>query len=221
MNKKMIKVIIADDHPAVTYGIQAILNRSKDKTVCAIAHSGDELFKILPSNPADVLLLDLNMPGDDYEQTIKKLRKRYKNLHILIFTAYNNPEIAKTVIKMGADGYLLKNTTPDELDEAIETILKGEVYVTKTVHLSNAYSKSDTCPNPNEIKDGFQKKLGLSKREQEVFDLICKGLTGQNISTQLNISKHTVETHRKNILRKLKISSSVELIRFAVKQGLV
>ena len=221
MNINMIKVIIVDDHPAITYGIQAILKKSTNKTLLNIAHSGEELFKILPFNPADVLLLDLNMPGDDYEKIIAQLKKRYQFLKILVYTAYNDPELVKSLIKMGVDGYLLKNTTPTELDEAIEAVAEGQRYIAKGVHLSSAHSKSDTCPKPNEITDGFQKKLGLSRREQQIFNLICQGLTGQTISNQLSISRHTVETHRKNILRKLNISSSLELIRFAVKQGLV
>lgn len=220
MNINMIKVFIADDHPIVTTGIKALLSHTTSKELVNFTHSGKDLIQLLSQQPVDVLLLDLNMPGDNFRQLIPAIRKRFRSLKIIIYTTYSGMALVKTTFKLGIDGYVLKDNPPTELLEAIDTVCQGHCFMGEGVEVSEAYAKSDVSPNPNALVDGFQKKQSLSKREQEIFELICQGYTGQNIGLTLHISKHTVETHRKNILRKLDVSSSVELIRFAVRQGL-
>ncbi|MEL7019998.1 MAG: response regulator transcription factor [Bacteroidota bacterium] len=219
MNTSMIKVIIADDHPIVTTGIQALLQNATDQTLVGKAHSLAQLSILLRKTTADVLLLDLNIPGDDYQESLKYLTKHHPNLQIIAFTSYNDTDLVKLVMKKGAVGYVLKDTPPQELCTAIQTVYEGNTYIGQAVHFSNGHASSDSMRN--QLQDGFQKRMGLSKREQEILILISQGLTSQNIAKELFISKHTVETHRKNMLRKLDVHSSMELVRFAVKQGLV
>lgn len=219
MNTSMIKVIIADDHPIVTTGIQALLQNAPDKTLVGKAHSLAELSSLLQQISADVLLMDLNIPGDDYEESLKYLTTHYPNLQIIAFTSYNDADLVKIVMKKGAVGYVLKDTHRDELFTAIQSVYAGETYIGSAVRLSHGHAASDSTRN--QLRDGFQKRMDLSKREREILILISQGLTSLNIAKELFISKHTVETHRKNILRKLNVGSSMELVRFAVKQGLV
>lgn len=220
MNINMIKVFIADDHPIVTTGIQALLSHAEGKELIGIAHTGQNLIQTLSQQNVDVLLLDLNMPGDNFRQLIPAIKKRFHSLKIIIYTTYKGTNLAKTTFKLGVDGYVLKDNPPTELLEAIEMVHQGHCFMGEGVEVSEAYAKSDVSHNPNVLVDAFQKKQSLSKREQEIFELICQGCTGQNIGSTLHISRHTVETHRKNILRKLDVSSSIELIRYAVRQGL-
>lgn len=215
----MIKVTIADDHPIVTTGITALLNNSTDKNLVGIAHSSEELFKLLQQTAADILLLDLNMPGSDYEETLHYLTTRHPKVSVIAFTSYNDADLVKVVMKKGAAGYLLKETHRDELFKAIQIVHGGGTYIGEAVQLSHAHAASDSAKN--QLKDGFQKRMGLSKREQEILVLISRGMTSLAIAKELFISKYTVETHRKNILRKLNVGSSMELVRFAIKQGLV
>ncbi|MFK7933146.1 MAG: LuxR C-terminal-related transcriptional regulator [Saprospiraceae bacterium] len=219
MNTSMIKVIIADDHPIVTTGIQALLQNAADQTLVGKAHSLAELSNLLEHTTADVLLFDLNIPGDDYEESLHYLTTHHSELQIIAFTSYNDVDLVKLVMKKGAVGYILKDTHPQELCAAIQTVYAGKTYIGQAVHLSQGHASSDSARN--QLRDGFQKRMDLSKREQEILALICQGLTSQNIAKELFISKHTVETHRKNMLRKLNVNSSMELVHFAVKQGIV
>ena len=124
------------------------------------------------------------------------------------------------MLDAGAHGFLLKSASPTDVREAIERVVAGEQYV--GARDRTAQAPSDQAPGPESLlKDNFRRRLRLSKREQEILVLISRGMTSQGIGNTLYISKYTVETHRKNILRKLEVNSSTELVKFAIKQGLV
>jgi DNA-binding NarL/FixJ family response regulator len=218
MTKTITKVFIADDHPIVLLGVKQMLASAENKDLVGEASSSHELFKALPEVRPDVLLLDLNMPGNDYQQTIQLLQTKFPQLKIIIYTAYNAPDLIKSLEQSGVHGFLLKTAAPSTIHEAIEKVMAGEYY---SYVKDRAYQPpSDEQPGPG-LKDNFRKRLKLSKREQEILVLISKGLTSQRIGKTLFISKYTVETHRKNILRKLELNSSTELVKFALQQGLV
>ena len=219
MNVEKIRVVIADDHPIVVAGMRALLSNEPTKELIGSAKSGKELFKILADKNADVLLLDLNIPGEDYSQNIRKIKESYPFLRIVAYTSYNHPDLIKSVLALNVDGFILKNSTRKELMEGIDTVRKGDFYISKKVRLSQPMENGK--PTDKVLVDGFQKRLCLSKREQEILRLISQGFTSQSIGNTLFISRYTVETHRKNILRKLNFNSSTELVKFAVEQGLV
>ena len=219
MNKHQhIKVFIADDHPVVSLGLKCLLSKHEQVEVVGTALSGEELFKELPKTRPTVLVLDLHMPGTDFYENIAWVKANAPWVKILAYSGYYTTDLVRSLLAEGVDGYVAKTARPGEVLEAISTILDGETFVAPP-----ANSKSDNCPNTNhpELQDDFRKRLSLSKREQEVLVLISKGLSSLNIGKTLYISKHTVETHRKNILRKLDFNSSTELVRFAVQNGLV
>jgi DNA-binding NarL/FixJ family response regulator len=195
-----------------------LLSKHKEVDVVGTALSSEELFSELPRTRPTVLILDLHMPGTDFYENIAWVKANAPWVKIIAYSGYYTTELVRSLLAEGVSGYVAKTARPDELLEAISTILDGETFVAPPAH-----SKSDTCPETNhpELQDDFRKRLSLSKREQEVLVLISKGLSSLNIGKTLYISKHTVETHRKNILRKLDFNSSTELVRFAVQNGLV
>jgi DNA-binding NarL/FixJ family response regulator len=220
MQQTVTKVFIADDHPIVAIGLRSILEQCPGMQFAGQAMHSDEIFKALPDIRPDVVLLDLNMPGNDFYRNIERLKKEFPRLKIVIFTAYDAPELVKSLFDAGVHGYLLKTATATEISASIQTVLNGERYA----HVKDRTSQapSDEKPGPGDmLKDNFRKRLRLSRREQEILVLISKGMTSQRIGTMLFISKFTVETHRKNILRKLELNSSTELVKFAIQQGLV
>lgn len=220
MNKHFqIKVFIADDHPVVAYGVKCMLAKHEEIKIVGTALSGDEIQQKLPEALPNVLLLDLNMPGKDFYENIAWVKRHAPWVKILAYSGYYSPELVRSLLHEGAKGYVYKSASPEELLQAILTVSQGEIFVS-----SMAYAHSDNSPNPDShpaLQDDFRKRLGLSRREQEVLVLISRGLSSQRIGQKLYISKYTVETHRKNILRKLDFNSSTELVKFAVQHGLV
>jgi DNA-binding NarL/FixJ family response regulator len=219
MNKNFTRIALVDDHPIVGIGVRAMLEKQTSTSFQLAEHSftGKEILDFLTHDKVGLLLLDLNLPDIEYTPLIKKVKGLAPKMKICAYTAYNETTLVKAVLRLGVDGYLLKTTSPDEFRQAIATIHNhDEVYIGSNVNL--------TEPKPEKkmaLKDNFQKCMSLSKREKEILSLISQGQTSQAISQNLYISKHTVETHRKNILRKLNFSTSTELVKFAVQQGLV
>ncbi|MCU0346622.1 MAG: response regulator transcription factor [Saprospiraceae bacterium] len=220
MNKQQqIKVFIADDHPIVLQGVSCVLSNNPAFQVVGTAASGDELSRKLLHAKPNVLLLDLNMPGKDFYENINWVKTNAPSVKILAYTSYHTTDLVRSLIHDGAAGYLPKTATPAEIAEAIQCVSQGEIHVTMVAH-----AQSDATPvteHAASLPDDFRKRLGLSRREQEILVLISRGLSSQRIGQTLYISKHTVETHRKNILRKLDFNSSTELVKFAVQQRLV
>jgi DNA-binding NarL/FixJ family response regulator len=217
-NTVRVKVFITDDHPVVIYGVSAILSKCSEVEVAGTAYSAQEMQRLLPKARPHVLFLDLNMPGSDFYENITWVKEHFPWVKILIYSAYYSPDLVKSLLHEGVKGYLSKTATPNEILEAIQAVHAGEVYLAPP-----GQAQSDNCPDPEHSKfsDDFRKRLGLSRREQEILVLISRGLSSQRIGKTLYISKHTVETHRKNMLRKLDFNSSTELVKFAVQQGLV
>lgn len=218
-NTLHIKVFIADDHPVVVQGTGAILAPYPHLTLVGSAASGEEMFVSLPKARPNVLLLDLNMPGTDFYENIAWVKEQTPWVKILVYSEYYSPELVKSLLHAGVLGFVPKSASPEELYEAIVSVGNEEAYIAPPAH-----AQSDNCSAPEhhpELYDDFRKRLGLSRREQEVLVLITHGLSSQRIGKTLFISKHTVETHRKNMLRKLDFNSSTELVKFAVQQGLV
>jgi two-component system response regulator NreC len=220
MNKQLhLKVFIADDHPVISYGVSCMLSKQAEIEVVGTAKSGEEMYLSLPKAKPHILLLDLNMPGPDFYENIAWVKEHVPWVKIIVYSSYYSPELVKSLLHEGVKGYLSKTATPSDLLEALESVSNGEAYV-----LSCANAQTDNEHQAFEhpvFQDDFKKRLGLSRREQEILVLISQGLSSQRIGKTLYISKHTVETHRKNILRKLDFNSSTELVRFAVQHGLV
>ena len=220
MQTKKITVLIADDHPLLCLGVETLLKREANLEYVGKAASSEDLFEVLPETTPDVLLLDLNMPGADYTRNIERLKTEYPKVRILVYSGYNGQDITKSLLERGVAGYLPKSANPDIVIEGIKAVVASN---SPFVHREKKKlpKKTKRISSSILLTDNFQKRMALSKREQEILVLISKGLTSQRIGNTLFISKYTVETHRKNILRKLELNSSTELVKFAIQQGLV
>jgi len=211
-----VQVFIADDHPLMIDGIKLLLSNSRF-LICGEATAPNRLAALLHQSPAELLILDLNMSGVNMVESIGELKALKRSLRILVFSSYNTPSLIRQSFQHGADGYLLKDTTRQELLEALEAILVNDTYVGKTVDKPLLRQNESL-----EVwRDAFAKKASLSDRELEIIRLIVVGNTSKEIGEVLFISPHTVQTHRKNILRKLDLHSGADLIRQAYALNLV
>lgn len=214
--KTEIRVIIADDHPLIVKGITEILEQNERFVITASYNDGATLMQstILPD--ADVLLLDLNMPGKDGLQVLEEIKAMKLNVHILVLTSYLSKELAEQCQTAGANGYILKSDNLDRLAENILDVMDG-----KTV-FPDFSKKTEEDPSEFTFMDEFLKKYNLTKRETEVIQMVCKGYNSKEIADQLYLSSFTVQTHRRNIFRKLNIEgNTIALYKFASAHGLL
>ena len=214
----MIRIVLTDDHAIIRDGIRSLLREEPSLEVVGEAASGSELLTMLATTPCDVVVLDLNMPGEDGFATIPQLRERYPEVRILVLSMLDNERYVAQAIELGALGYALKSTGRGELIYAIHTVAAGHPYLCTVIGL--ALLRKMHAP---EAATGSVAKAasGLSKREMEVLTLIAEGLTNAEIADKLFTSKRTIETHRQNIIEKTQAKNTAALIKFAVSQGMI
>ncbi|MEQ9465985.1 MAG: response regulator transcription factor [Ekhidna sp.] len=203
-----VKILIADDHQIVIDGLKLVLSSREDFEVVGEAGNGLEVLDFLNHRHVDVVVLDINMPEMDGIKCAKKIKSTHPKIKVIILTMYAQKSFVEEIIKIGIDGCLLKNNTGKELSDAIARVHSGKSYYDQIQH----FNKDDANDH---------KELSLSEREIEIIRKLGDGLTSSQISETLFISEHTVKTHRKNILRKLSLHSSSELIQYALNNGII
>ena len=210
----MISVIIADDHQMFIDGIKVLLEKVPTISIVGEALNGKELLDLLEIKKADILLVDLSMPNMDGLEATKTIRKKYPHLKVLILTMYNTKHYITSMISAGSCGYILKNTGKDELIKAIEAVYSGGTYYSQEVTsaVMESFRKKDNHHNITPV---------LTSREKDVLRLLAEDLTGIEIAKKLNISHHTVDAHRKNMLSKFNVRTTVGLVKLAIERGLL
>jgi DNA-binding NarL/FixJ family response regulator len=210
----MIRVLIADDHQMFVDGLKSLLVEEKEMYVVGEAKNGYEVLEICDQEQVDIVIMDINMPLMDGIQTSRELSKKHPSVKILGLSMYNDRDYISDILRAGAMGYVLKNTGKESLLNAIATLQSGSNYLSEEVSktLLSGFMKNHT---------GEQMIEKLSDREREVLDCIASGLTTHEIADKLFISKNTVETHRKNLLYKMKARNTAELVNNAYKQRLI
>ena len=204
---KPISILIADDHQIVIEGLKMILESNNQLHVVAEKKNGLEVLDFLSKESVDIVILDINMPEMDGIQCAKRIKKEYPAIKVIILTMYAQKSFVEEILKIGIDGCLLKNNTGKELADAIIRVHSGKSYFDQIQHFN---------------KDGQdQVEYHLSDRELEIIRKLSEGLTSSQIAEVLYISEHTVKTHRKNILKKLDLHSSSELIQYALNNGII
>ncbi len=211
-----IKVMVVDDHAVVRQGIKAVLEASDEMEVAAEAGGGAEAIRLVDEASPDVIVLDVNMPAPDGLEVTRLLREDGCDCRILILSMHDDPEYVLQALRAGADGYLLKESDPKELREAVMQVSKGQEYLSDRVtHQLSVALRSEL------ERDKQQGRLDrLTPREQEVMLLVASGKTSKAIAEELGISHRTVETHRERIMAKLRVGSVADLTRFVVEMGL-
>lgn len=211
----MIRVLLADDHRMFLDGIGALLTDLPDITLMGTAANGGEVMAALASDPPDVLVLDINMPGLDGLETLNMMREKHPDVRVLVLSMHSELRFIEQAIEDGATGYILKNANKTELVDAVRTVARGEQYFSREV--SNVLI--DAMRNPGK-QQGYR-QVDLSKRELEVLRLIANECTSPEIAEQLFISEHTVKSHRKNLISKLGVKNIAGLVRFAIENDLL
>ena len=210
MNK--ISVILADDHAVVRMGFKLLLQDTKDITVVGEAESGEEVIKLLNTLTADIIVMDLSMPGIGGLETISRIVSKDKSPKILILSAHEDAIHPKRSLKAGANGYLSKRGAAEELIKAIRQIHSGNMYIEPSIAQKVAMSQMGGETSPVEV---------LSEREFDVFMALANGKTVNQIAETLHLSPRTVGTHLYNIKQKLNASNQTELALIAIKSGLI
>lgn len=205
---EVVSVVIVDDHPMVAEGIQSVLESFDDIEVKATLTNGREAVGFLKNNTVDVVLMDLNMPDLSGLTATEMILESKPDTHILILTMHDSPEYISTALSHGARGYVLKDVPTDEIKTAIDTVMSGERYLCTG-------AKGSLEPNDSDDREP------LTSREQTVLLQLAQGKSNKEVAIELNISVRTVETHRKNIKRKLGISSTAGLTRYAIEHGVL
>ncbi|RMG67090.1 MAG: DNA-binding response regulator [Bacteroidetes bacterium] len=211
----MIRVAITDDHLLIINGIQELLAPLAHIQITDAYMNAAETRAGLARAVPDVLLLDINLPDGDGIQLCRELTKAYPDLKVLALTTYNQTALVKNFMRQGASGFLLKNTSLAELQEAIETVYGGEQYLQGEIREALLRS-SLGAPAPHVH---FRPKL--TRREKEVLQLIVDELTTQEIADKLFLSPKTIETHRLNLLQKLGVRNTAGLVKTALHHGLL
>jgi two-component system response regulator NreC len=204
-----IKIVIADDHAIVRRGLRQLLDGEDGFDVVGEAENVETARRFVRGHHADVLVLDLNMPGEPSIEAIPKLREEFPDTQIVVLTMQNEPAYARMALGAGVLGYVLKESADAELVEAIRAAFAGERYLNPRL---GAKVASEPPPGPPD---------GLSEREVEILRLIALGYTNAQVADELYLSVRTVETHRAHIQQKLGLSDRAELVRYALDRKLV
>lgn len=205
----MITIAFADDHLIVIKGLQNILNSVPDIEIVGTYQDGQALLEGLENRTPDVLLLDIQMPGKTGLELSAIIQKKYPQIKIIALTNVDIPVQVKKMLQQGTLGYLLKDSSPDTIVEAIRTVYLGEPFIQESIakKLVNNLMGSE--------------KKQLTKREKEILKMITEELTNQQIADKLFLSLRTVENHRNNLLQKLDVKNTAGLVKVAIQEGLV
>lgn len=213
-----IRIIIADDHKLFRDGIKSLLSSEAQFQVVAEASTGAELISLALKIESDLIITDIAMPDINGISAARKIFEILPELPILILSMHNSEEFILDAIRVGAKGYLPKDVSPDELITAINTIAQGNEYFSKSI--SEKVVKSFISQTRQ--KSGFKTVApSLTDREIEIVKLIAEGFLNKEIADKLNISIRTVDTHKTNIQHKLKLKSSVEIAKYAIRHDLI
>lgn len=208
------KIVLADDHRFLLDGITTVLKEMPAVEIVAIAYNGFELMEAVGRERPHLVITDLNMPGYDGMQCLQKIKTNYTGIKVLVLTNYTQPELVEEVKAMQADGFLNKNSTAAELTEAVEIILSGKKYFP-------AANEPEALSDDLYFMDDFLKKYQLTKREVGIIRMISREMSSKEIAAELCLSDLTINTHRRNIFRKLEIKNVAGLLNFAKEHMLL
>ena len=213
----MTRIVVADDHTLIRRGIVGLLNAQPDMEVVGEASNGREALDSAVRLSPDVVLMDIGMPGTDGLEATREIRKQVPAAQVLILTVHDREDYLFQALRAGASGYILKGADVQDLLTAVRSVKIGQIYLYPTVTkrlLADYIHRAET----GEDRASFD---GLTEREREVLQLIAGGKTTPEIAQDLHLSPHTVQTHREHIMEKLNLHRKADLIKYAIRSGLV
>ncbi len=209
---KRIKILLADDHPLIRAGFKSLLGKTERFEIVGEAENGKELLELAIILQPDIILSDISMPVLNGLKALEKLAKQHTGIKFIILTMHEEREYILHALKIGASGYLLKNIEQIELERAIIAVFEGGKYFSPII--TNILAESFVKPEVVELGD-------LTPREKEVLELVSKGNSTKQVADILGISIRTVESHRINMLKKLKANNTAELIKKAIEMRIL
>ena len=209
----MIRILVVDDHPIVRAGLRRIAEDDRGITVTAEATSGEDALAALRQNVADVVLLDVSMPGSPFTETLRRLREEHPTVRILVLSAHPEDQWAVRALRGGASGYLTKDHSPEQLLDAIRRVHRGGRYVSPTLaERLAAQLGQDFVGAPHEL---------LSDREFDVLRGLGAGRTVKEVASALDLSPKTVSTYRARLMEKMQFAANADLVRYSAEHGLI
>lgn len=205
-----LKILLVDDHAVVRAGFRYLLESQNNYTVSE-ASTAEEAYFLYDELSPDVVVLDISMPGMGGIEGLRRLRNKHPGARILLLSMYDDPAFVARAMKLGACGYISKNSAAETLGEAIVSVMAGKNY----------FSRDIDPQILDQAKDFASETLGLTAREFEVFRLLAEGRPTAEIAHSLNLSPKTVSNHRSHLMNTLKLESTADLVRFAIRQGIV
>lgn len=214
-----IRIHLADDHQVLIDSMCTLLNSISNFQVVGFSLKGTTLYEDVSINSTDILILDINMPEKDGIEVLREFSKKGFPCKVIVLSTYDDVKIVQEVMKLGASGYLTKQCAGENIVEAIQVANKNEEYFCSQVRekIFSSATRNNSKLNLNKLNPEYQ----LSDREVEIITLIALEYNGKEISDQLFISTNTVETHRKNIMKKLQLKNTIGLVKFALKNNLI
>lgn len=211
------RILLVEDHALLRQGLRALLSADPNFEVVGEAENGKDAIRMVGALSPKLVLMDLSMPGMNGTEAIKEIKKRYSDIKVLVLTVHKAEEYIREALHAGADGYVLKHSTQEELMLAIKSILNGKTYLSPDIaeKVVSGYLDGGRGFNPVSAWDS------LTLREREVLKLIAEGHGNKHIAAYLNISVKTIEKHRSNLMRKLDLHNAAVLTSFAISKGLI
>lgn len=212
-----VRVLLADDHAIVREGVKMILIKEPDIEVVGEASDGQEALDLVDRLKPGVVVMDISMPGMSGIEATQHVRERYPGVNVLALTMHEDESYVFKLLRAGASGYVLKRAAAQDLVQAVRAAAKGEAFLYPSVarKVVEDYLKRVETGEDRERYDG------LTEREKEILTVIAQGLSNQQIAQKLYISIKTVQTHRAHILEKLGLHDRTELVRYAIRKGLI
>jgi DNA-binding NarL/FixJ family response regulator len=207
-----VTIVLVDDHAVVRAGVRRLLEQETLFEVIGEAESGEKAYKIFGELKPDVMVMDLSMPGMGGLESIRRILMRHERARILVLSMHEDLSFANQALKLGAKGYLIKNTLGDDLVKSIQMVARDEIFLSDEIAEKMAMQSISGAEDPIDE---------LSAREFEIFRLLAEGLEIDAIAATLNISSKTVSNYQTMIKQKLNINTAVELIRYAIKTGVI
>jgi DNA-binding NarL/FixJ family response regulator len=212
-----VRVILVDDHSVVRKGVRALLEKETDLDVVGEASNGLDAIELVSKMRPDLVVLDLMMPGMHGLEVARRIIQEHSGTRVIVLSMHSDEGYVLAALRNGVSGYVLKDTTEDQIVEAIRKVSQGERYLSPPIS-ERAIEAYIQKARQGQVGDPYET---LTNREREILQLSAQGLSNPEIATRLYISPRTVETHRSNLMHKLGLASQTDLIRFALKRGLI